>query len=108
VTKVASKGKRGRASYVSTVDEKCRACSTVIPAGERFLQGLTKEPYHRQCKRLNIKPAVQERRVITNPIKLSPPICAGCEEEIGSDQRITRVSGTPWHHECYLFERRLR
>lgn len=107
INRVKKSRPRGRATYVADRDLTCALCSTVVPAGEWFYRGLTKEPQHRQCVRLGIRPPVAEpRRIVGSPIRLASPICPWCDNLIEAGQRKTSKDGHTWHKDCYLTEHR--
>lgn len=94
---------RKQARFRSAVDEQCRACLGVIPSGKWFVRGLTKEPYHTDCKRLGVRPVVSAPRlVVGSPIPSPRPAeCAWCGEPIGESKSITKDQVT-YHRPCYL------
>jgi hypothetical protein len=101
-TRVRKSTGRKRALYRSDTDEVCRACNGTIPAGQRFARGLTKEPYHHDCRRMGVRPPVPEPRIVVgSTIPDYHPNCAWCDEPIGDQKSITKDQLT-YHRPCYL------
>jgi hypothetical protein len=98
-------GQRFAAKWLSTDVEICRMCQREMKPGVAFVRGLTKEPYHPACRRL-LSAAGPARPVKIKSID-SGETCAGCADFISSTEKFTRVSGVPWHKECFLRERRM-
>ncbi len=96
---MARKKKYTRRHYRSRIALTCAGCRAPISAGEPFVRGLTKEPWHTLCRRMRVSP----ERTLQSRYRQDDPTgkpCLGCGVEIATEDRVVFVTTTPWHTEC--------
>lgn len=96
-----TKTKYQRRSYTSEEALTCAGCKGTIAAGESFWRGVTKEPWHKSCKRhgVNVARPTPKRFLHDDPVGQD---CGGCGMEIYEDDKVAHVLARPWHKECVL------
>ena len=80
----------------------CAVCGMVIHRGRGYVQGLTREPYHPECRRLrSALLGSLSGPSATGPVSsaLPPPSCAYCGDRI--DGKPVRKDGQQYCVGCY-------
>ncbi|MBU1802382.1 hypothetical protein [Nocardioides sp.] len=90
-----------RRTYREGDDLTCAGCKGVILAGEKFWRGITREPWHPACRRLNVNTAhpITKRYLTDDPVGQS---CGGCGCVITEHDTVVHKLAKPWHKECIL------
>lgn len=88
-----------RRTYRSDVALTCAGCKAQIAPGEPHWQGLTKEPWHKACRRLGVTQSLYTpgRYKADNP---TGKPCEGCDQEITAEDDVVFKVARPWHKEC--------
>lgn len=105
--------RRRRKYYVADHEMSCSHPGCVVPiqAGQRYIQGLTKEPWHPSCRKAAIyvpEPANPNRDSPLARLPKPEPECTGCHEPVRADERQVHTFSECWHKDCYDFDRKIR
>jgi hypothetical protein len=91
---------RAQRQYTARKILTCAACSGTIRRGRPYVRGLTREPYHPDCRRRHVLPPAEEvpRYLVGCPVG---KLCNGCDRAIElEDLGVVHVLTKPWHKEC--------